>query len=164
MKKIHIVIFASASFLLFSFKIFAIEGFSQLEIAVREKHKSINLALRKCQSPYVDRLKPTSMEQITELLKDESICPNERKKARDYRLYFNKFMRELQSKPPHKVSRKKYREFELKYRKFTEFELDKIHKEHCIYKNRSSGSSECNAIASERYRKTYIRKGVEVTN
>jgi len=145
-----------------STKIFAIEGFSAEQIQVRERMKNSELELANCLGPYIEKVNPNEKEQFMKIIGDESVCSEERSNEKEAGDYFNKFMRKLESSPPYKVSREEYKKLEIQYRKYSEEELEKLHAENCIYNGyfkplvgKSSGSSECNAIASEKSRKRY---------
>jgi hypothetical protein len=127
---------------LLSISSFAVEGMSPEEMKIREEHDQINKDLYECYG--INNVDPRNI--------DDTVCQKERKKAKDSREKFNKFMemeRAKEAQIPNKIRKQKYNALLEKYSSFTEKELKELHETHCQTKWGSSGSSECNAIAQQ---------------
>ncbi|MCK9622871.1 MAG: hypothetical protein M0R47_20340 [Methylobacter sp.] len=120
---------------------YSIEGMTDEERQVREASDAANSAALGCVARH-----------NLDIRKDDlSPCKKEIDKANEERERFNDFFTKLSEekrKIPYGERRKQYKDLLEKYSDFSIDELGSIHKQHCVTKWGSTGSStECNAIA-----------------
>jgi hypothetical protein len=138
---------AVAQFTLLSFVIilsnssYSIEGMTDEERRVREASEAANSAALGC-----------IVHHNLDVRKDDlSPCKREIDKSNEERERFNDFFRKLSEekrKIPYEERQKQYKDLLEKYSSFSRAELESLHKQHCVTKWGSTGSStECNAIA-----------------
>jgi len=128
---------------LFPIPLHALEAMSSEEIAIREEHDKIKQRLYEC----------FAFHNVDPRNFDESVCREEQIEMKYISEKFNKFMRNKDAQTPLKTRRKNFKEFENKYKAYTESKLRDLHKENCQTKWGSSSSTECQAIASQLRRK-----------